>query len=590
MLTKYSTSVDAAVEIQLQATHDLHKFRYTYISLIIICILVFISFGMAFQRFTNQRTRNLESIQEANEKLREAELCYRTIADYTYDWEYWIKPDGTLRYCSPSCERITGYSVDQFMNHTGLMDEIVLPEDIHIWDKHHHDITEKRNLREIWFRIRHQDGNIIWIEHACRPVIDEQGTFQGYRTSNRDITRRKQAEESIKEQARLLDMIFEHTLDSIVLLDKDYNFIRVSKTYAKADQRDSSEFPGHNHFEFYPSDFKDEADEAKKGKYIYRKSARPFIYPYHPERGTTYWNLGLVPILDQEGEIELFLFTLKDVTKQVQTEKKLIKARDELENRVKERTSELMELNNKMKQEINERKKLQAQLIRSERLAAAGQLAASVAHEINSPLQGISSIIALLRESYEKDNEQSEYIELIEEGFHRIKDTVKNLLDLNRPTMEIKQVLNINKIIWKTVSLLQVHLKKNNVKLKLELSPKLPGTTGSPQMLGHVFMNLINNALEAIIEKQDPENDRKITINTRVCYGNIVIKVQDTGTGIPEHDIESLFDPFFTTKSPKGMGIGLSTCMDIVKDHKGSMVPENSHPGGSIFTILLPIC
>lgn len=130
----------------------------------------------------------------------------------------------------------------------------------------------------------------------------------------------------IESQSKLLDQIFEHSLNSIVLLDKDYNFIRVSRTYAEACKRDLSDFPGKNHFDFYPSDLKDEFDEIKKTKMIYSKMARPFIFPDHPEWGTTYWNLELVPILDQEGEIELFLFTLKDVTKHTKTEEELRQA------------------------------------------------------------------------------------------------------------------------------------------------------------------------------------------------------------------------------------------------------------------------
>jgi two-component system, cell cycle sensor histidine kinase and response regulator CckA len=129
-----------------------------------------------------------------------------------------------------------------------------------------------------------------------------------------------QTEGIIKEQARILDLIFEHSLDNVVLLDKDYNFVRVNETYARACQRDSSEFPGNNHFDFYPSSLKDEFDECKKAKLIYRRVARPFVFPDHPEWGTTYWDLGLVPILDAEGEIELFLFTLRDVTDQKKAE------------------------------------------------------------------------------------------------------------------------------------------------------------------------------------------------------------------------------------------------------------------------------
>ncbi len=137
------------------------------------------------------------------------------------------------------------------------------------------------------------------------------------------IIERMKAVKSIGEQVRLLNLIFKHSLDSIVLLDKDYNFIRVSETYAQACQIDSSKFPGHNHFEFYPANLKDEFDEVVREKNIYRKFARPFIFPDHPEWGTTYWDLGLVPILDSEGEIELFLFTLKDVSEQKRAEQEI---------------------------------------------------------------------------------------------------------------------------------------------------------------------------------------------------------------------------------------------------------------------------
>lgn len=149
--------------------------------------------------------------------------------------------------------------------------------------------------------------------HISSSVISVGDTtvIQGIFT---DITERKKTEEDIARQAKLLDLIFKNSLDSIVLLDKDYNFIWVSETYAKSCQRDSSEFAGHNHFEFYPSNLKEEFDAVKKGKSIYRKYARPFIFPDHPEWGTTYWDLGLVPFLDDDGEIEMFLFTLKDVT------------------------------------------------------------------------------------------------------------------------------------------------------------------------------------------------------------------------------------------------------------------------------------
>ncbi|MGD9047399.1 MAG: PAS domain-containing protein, partial [Anaerolineae bacterium] len=131
--------------------------------------------------------------EEMIEALREAEIRYRTVADFTYDWEYWQAPEGTLRYVSPSCERITGYPAKAFLTNPRLLDELILPQDRDAWARHRHDLKE-RAPQEIEFRIQRPDGEIRWVEHVCQPVSDGQGTFLGYRASNRDITARKLAE------------------------------------------------------------------------------------------------------------------------------------------------------------------------------------------------------------------------------------------------------------------------------------------------------------------------------------------------------------------------------------------------------------
>jgi PAS domain S-box-containing protein len=126
--------------------------------------------------------------------LRDAELKYRTVADFTHDWEYWSAPDGRLLYNSPSCERITGYSSRHFMEDPSLFGGILDPEDHTIWEEHVRASRMEHQFRTIQLRIRTRDGNVRWIEHACRPVTDERGEFLGIRASNRDITDRKNAE------------------------------------------------------------------------------------------------------------------------------------------------------------------------------------------------------------------------------------------------------------------------------------------------------------------------------------------------------------------------------------------------------------
>jgi chemotaxis protein methyltransferase CheR len=116
------------------------------------------------------------------------------VADFTYDWEYWTNLDGTFLYVSPSCERISGYTPQQFMDNPSLYREIIIPEDQNVCVKHYHDSRNKPKARELQFRIRGRDRKIRWIEHACQPVRGDQGELLGFRASNRDITKRKEGE------------------------------------------------------------------------------------------------------------------------------------------------------------------------------------------------------------------------------------------------------------------------------------------------------------------------------------------------------------------------------------------------------------
>ncbi len=151
-----------------------------------------------------QLNSEIEERKHAEEDLKTAELRYRTVADFTYDWEYWSNIDGSLEYVSPSCDRISGYSVRDFKENPTLFREIIVPEDKKSWDAHKLKAEKTLKPEEIQFRIQRKDGQIRWIEHACQPVTDPQGALLGLRASNRDITARKQAElDAQKHRAEL---------------------------------------------------------------------------------------------------------------------------------------------------------------------------------------------------------------------------------------------------------------------------------------------------------------------------------------------------------------------------------------------------
>ncbi len=267
--------------------------------------------------------RDVTARKQIDEALRAAEEDYRAIFEQAPFGIFQSTPEGRFLKVNQSLARIYGYDSPEEVVETvhDIAKQIFVdPDDRREFTRL---LEEQGQVVDFESLEKRKDGSRIWTSNNARVVKDADGKILHYEGFIRDITARKQAEAHVWEQARLLDLIFQYSLDNIVLLDKDFNFIRVSQSYAKATQRDISDFPGHNHFEFYPSNFKEEAEDVKRGKYVYSKTARPFIFPDHPERGTSYWNLGLVPILDSDGEVELFLFTLKEVTENQRAEEAL---------------------------------------------------------------------------------------------------------------------------------------------------------------------------------------------------------------------------------------------------------------------------
>ncbi len=151
------------------------------------------------------RARAIKAAREMTIELRESETRYRFVADFAYNWEYWIAPDRSFRYVSPSCAQISGYTKDDFYRDPGLLVKIVHPDDIAHFNNHTHDILANGDLKPIEFRIITRDGLIRWIGHICRPIFDVDGTPLGQRASNVDITERKLGEIALQEQKMLLE-------------------------------------------------------------------------------------------------------------------------------------------------------------------------------------------------------------------------------------------------------------------------------------------------------------------------------------------------------------------------------------------------
>jgi len=169
---------------------------------------------------------DITSRKQTEQKLRQREECYRTVADFTYDWEYWADPHGKLLYVSPSCERVTGYSVQEFLDDPRLMERIIHHEDREHVMKHFHEMrqTGEGSVHSLDFRIVNRKGEIRWINHVCQPVRGRGGRSLGRRVSNRDITDWRIAEKALAESEARYRAVFNNAAIGIDLVDAQGRF------------------------------------------------------------------------------------------------------------------------------------------------------------------------------------------------------------------------------------------------------------------------------------------------------------------------------------------------------------------------------
>ena len=265
---------------------------------------------------------------------------------------------------------------------------------------------------------------------------------------------------------------------------------------------------------------------------------------------------------------------------------------EELTTRIEAATSELAKRNEELKLLNEALFASQRQLSQSEKLAAVGQVTATMAHQIGTPLNSISGYIQLILHDGKLQPKDQDRLKIIESQLDRLADSVKSLLSFTRQPKPQLKSLNVNDVLEELIHLSEPWFLARNVKLSTHLSPGLPPVLGDSTHLQTLFLNLITNALDAM-----PQGG-VLTIKTQQVSPPLSsedgrwleISIADTGIGITEESRKRIFDPFFTTKKMgEGTGLGLAICEKIIKEHSGMIEVRSEVGKGSTFSISIPV-
>ena len=396
--------------------------------------------------------------------------------------------------------------------------------------------------------LRRRDGTTVTCLHAAALIRDTGGRVRRHQGTLVDITERRAMEQRLHREQEFARRLVESFPDLVVALDLEGRYTFVSPR--------SRELLG-----FAPEEMIGTLVGERMAPRD-RKQVRALIESMLSGERTQ----GSIEYLIQrkDGEMRLFRASASPLYgASGQIEGVIAAARD-----------------------ITEAKRIEQQLIQTERLAAMGQMIAGVAHELNNPLTAVLGVTELLRDSASDDVARRQ-LDLAHRQARRAAQIVQNLLSFSRPPQPHKVCVHLSELIQRSLQLHEHSLRTNGITLDFVPKPDLPLVMGDASQLTQVFLNLITNAEQAVREVR---NHGTIRIRLGELGDSVLATVQDDGVGIDRQTLPKIFDPFFTTKRPgRGTGLGLSICLAILREHNGQIEAQPLPDGGAVFTVSLPI-
>jgi PAS domain S-box-containing protein len=498
----------------------------------------------------------LEALKQSQEELKLNEERFRALLENSSDGIVVLNSDGTVQYESDSFRRILGYKPEERIGHSIF--ELVHPDDLpRVLEEFRRLSQTPGMVLRSEARARHSDGSWHVLETVAQNLLHVPSIL-GIVGNVRDITERKRIEEALRESERNYRLLFESTRDGLFVVDPKTGRVLLANEAAARLARFSrpEDIIGNVALDFVHPD-----DRALAEKYTAERMQGRASTPSLPVRFRALtrdrmciWVSVVLSNIEYQGKAAI-LVAFRDITERVKWEE--------------------------------EKARLDKQLQLTGRLAAVGELAAGVAHELNNPLAAIQGYAQLLTSKKDLDEVTRKDVDTIYREALRASKITKNLLSFARRHEPEKRLISINEVVEKTLELRAHQMKVNNIELVTELQPDLPRTMADFYQMQQVFMNIVVNAEQAMSEAH---GRGRLLVKSEKVGGIIRVSFEDDGPGIPKENLQRIFDPFFTTKDvDKGTGLGLSICYGIVTSHEGNIYARSEQGKGATFVVEIPV-
>jgi two-component system NtrC family sensor kinase len=475
---------------------------------------------------------------------REAERRYRELFDNIQEGLFFTTPEGRFVEVNDALVRMLGYD---------RREELLQPEaptQIYFTEDRRREFVrlmeEKGSLRNYHATLRRRDGSPIHVLMNAFAARDAEGAVVQFRGLMLDITELKNFQAELQRERDFSSKILNNTQSLILVADTAGLITYANRRWQEAGGYEHPHLVGRPLTGLIPPGRQQALNDALQATLAGQQVDNLELPVLRTDGRAGQFSVNLSPMRDEQGHVSSIVVVMTDITDAAM---------------------------------------LQAKLMHTEKMAAVGQLVSGVAHEVNNPLTAILGFADLLMENPAIPDSAKKDLRVILQEAQRTKQIVQNLLSFARQMPPQRRPVQVNGILTRTIQLRAYDFSSHGVEVIEHFHGNMPEVVGDPHQLQQVFLNILNNAYDAVHETNRPP---RIEIMTSAAGGYAEVSFRDNGPGIVQ--TERIFDPFFTTKEVgKGTGLGLSICYGIVREHGGEISCHNNEDGpGATFVVRLP--